>query len=97
MIGALTSTVRQQKSSSVRFASSQFMMQQHHSPVASDVINDTDEEVDDEVKIEIETESLQKNHNLNEIVTGKRRIQTVKYKSKIWVQDTAGSRPNMYP
>lgn len=58
IVGALNHTVRQKKSSSVRFASSQLKMHRTHTP-ASDVINDTDEDVDDEIKIELENESFQ--------------------------------------
>jgi hypothetical protein len=43
---------------------------------------------DDELKIEIETESNQK-PDFNEEISRNRRIQTIKYKSKIWVQDSA--------
>jgi hypothetical protein len=39
---------------------------------------------DDELKIEIETESNKK-PSFNDEISRNRRIQTIKYKSKIWV------------
>jgi len=42
---------------------------------------------DDDLKIEIETESNQK-PKIDQEISRNRRIQTIKYKSKIWVQDS---------
>lgn len=50
-------------------------------------IQDTEEELEEEMRIEIENDGKRDSKDLQ---MNSRKIQTVKYKSKIWVQDSIG-------
>lgn len=84
IVGTLTKSIRQAKSTSVRVATEQRkLIKKKHS---NSIIDDTDEELEEDIKIETDSR-FDKGTQMSS-----RKIQTIKYKSKIWVQD-AVSKP----